>query len=208
MQSLRKAYLGMECFWSESVFAKLDGVVRTRVGYAGGEKPSPSYYDLGDHTETIEVEYDDSLVSFDRILDCFWSHHDPTQKTSRQYQSTIFYVNDEQRKIAEHSFELMQQKRAPLILSTRIVELDQFYQAEDYHQKYWLRCQPAIFRKLNLSDEQLVSSTLAAKVNAFLAGYDNFKVLERLAREYHLDTDLKNSIELIAKRGGDPRACH
>lgn len=62
--------------------------------------------------------------------------------------------------------------------------------------------------QLGLSDEQLVSSTLAAKVNAFLAGYDNFKVLEKLADEYHLDPDLKKSIGLIARRGGDPRACH
>lgn len=58
--------------------------------------------------ETIEIEYDDSLISFDRILDCFWRHHDPTQKTKKQYQSTIFFVNDEQKKIAERSFELMQ----------------------------------------------------------------------------------------------------
>jgi peptide-methionine (S)-S-oxide reductase len=83
-----------------------------------------------------------------------------------------------------------------------------FYQAEDYHQKYWLRCQPRIFNELALTDEQVVNSTLSAKLNAFMAGYNNFDVLKQLAKEHNLSDSLVSTVEKIARAGGDPRACH
>lgn len=87
-------------------------------------------------------------------------------------------------------------------------KFDKFYQAEDYHQKYWLRCQNSIYKALNLSDAELVDSVLAAKVNAFLAGYQKYEVLDELAKEHNLDPALVNKIRAIAEAGGDPRSCH
>ncbi|CAG9535030.1 unnamed protein product [Cercopithifilaria johnstoni] len=180
MISLQKAYLGMQCFWgAESTFAKLDGVLATRVGYAGGTTATPNYRNIGDHTEITEVQFDERIISYDKILDCFWENHDPTKE-----------------------------KYGKRKLRTYIQKLIQFYQAEDYHQKYWLRCQTAIFEKLNLNDEEVVSSLLATKVNAFLGGYKNFDVLKQLADKYRLDDDVIQLIESIAVKSGDTSACH
>ncbi|VDM42058.1 unnamed protein product [Toxocara canis] len=203
MTGYRRAYVGMQCFWGvESSFAKIDGVMRTRVGYAG---------------EITEVQFDEKVVSYERLLDWFWEHHNPTERHKKQYQSAILYIDDEQKRIAEQGLKHIQEKYGNQKVETYVKKLDQFYQAEDYHQKYWLRCQSAVLSKrqereyrfqLNLNDQQVVESTLAAKVNAFLAGYDNFDVLKNLAAQHHLSDDVTKLIEEIARSGGDPRACH
>ncbi|VDK70085.1 unnamed protein product [Litomosoides sigmodontis] len=209
MANLQKAYLGMQCFWgAESTFAKLDGVLATRVGYAGGTTLLPNYRNIGDHTEITEVQFDEKIISYDKILDCFWANHDPTTMYKKQYQSAILYINDQQKETAQESLKKLQQKYGDRKLVTYIKKLVRFYQAEDYHQKYWLRCQTAILNKLNLSDEEVVSSPLAAKVNAFMAGYKNFDVLKHLADKYQLDDDVTKLIENIALTGGDTSACH
>ncbi|KHN82475.1 Peptide methionine sulfoxide reductase [Toxocara canis] len=209
MTGYRRAYVGMQCFWGvESSFAKIDGVMRTRVGYAGGTTQSPTYKNIGDHTEITEVQFDEKVVSYERLLDWFWEHHNPTERHKKQYQSAILYIDDEQKRIAEQSLKHIQEKYGNQKVETYVKKLDQFYQAEDYHQKYWLRCQSAVLSKLNLNDQQVVESTLAAKVNAFLAGYDNFDVLKNLAAQHHLSDDVTKLIEEIARSGGDPRACH
>ncbi|KAK0394688.1 hypothetical protein QR680_000875 [Steinernema hermaphroditum] len=206
--TLQKAYVGMQCFWgAESSFAKLAGVLKTRVGYAGGSSAAPTYKSIGDHTEITEVIFDDSIVSYAAILDWFFSHHDPTVHRKKQYRSGILYVNDEQKKLAEEALEKAR-KNFTSELETYIQPFAEFYVAEDYHQKYWLRCQKDIHEQLQLSDQELIDSPLAAKVNAFLAGYSNFDVLKSLQKEYNLNEALAAHIEDIAKRGGDPRACH
>ncbi|KAL3994032.1 Peptide methionine sulfoxide reductase family protein [Acanthocheilonema viteae] len=209
MTNLQKAYLGMQCFWgAESTFAKLDGVLATRVGYAGGTTVLPNYRSIGDHTETTEIQFDEKIISYDKILDCFWENHDPTEVYKKQYKSAILYVNDQQKDIAQQSVKKIQEKYGNKKLDTYVQKLVRFYQAEDYHQKYWLRCQTAIFKKLNLSDEEMVTSLLATKVNAFLAGYKNFDVLKQLADKYRLDDDVIKLIESIAMAGGVAGACH
>ncbi|KAL3994031.1 Peptide methionine sulfoxide reductase family protein [Acanthocheilonema viteae] len=199
----------MQCFWgAESTFAKLDGVLATRVGYAGGTTVLPNYRSIGDHTETTEIQFDEKIISYDKILDCFWENHDPTEVYKKQYKSAILYVNDQQKDIAQQSVKKIQEKYGNKKLDTYVQKLVRFYQAEDYHQKYWLRCQTAIFKKLNLSDEEMVTSLLATKVNAFLAGYKNFDVLKQLADKYRLDDDVIKLIESIAMAGGVAGACH
>ncbi|VDN90554.1 unnamed protein product [Brugia pahangi] len=209
MTNLQKAYLGMQCFWgAESTFAKLDGVLATRVGYAGGTTDAPNYRNIGDHTEVTEVQFDGNIISYSEVLDCFWRNHNPTKEYKKQYKSAILYLNDQQNEIAKQSLKMIQEKYNNRKLDTYIQKLVQFYQAEDYHQKYWLRCQTAIFKKLNLSNEEVVSSLLATKVNAFLAGYTNFDLLKQLANQYQLDDDVTKLIESIALTGGDTKACH
>ncbi|MFB6190699.1 MAG: peptide-methionine (S)-S-oxide reductase, partial [Candidatus Nanohaloarchaea archaeon] len=74
---LEKAAFGMGCFWGpDALFGSLEGVVRTRVGYAGGEKKDPTYKDLGNHTETVLVEYDPERIGYEDLLDVFWENHD------------------------------------------------------------------------------------------------------------------------------------
>ncbi|KAH7727374.1 peptide methionine sulfoxide reductase [Aphelenchoides avenae] len=205
--ALKKAYWGIGCFWGESALAKIRGVEKTRVGYAGGTSVNPTYTNIGDHTEITEVSYNPDVVSYSDLLTWFFSHNDPTEHHKKQYQSAILYVDPEQKELAEAAVAEEQKKRSKKV-ETYVQKLDKFYQAEDYHQKYWLRCQPRIHKALNLSDAELVDSVLAAKINAYLAGYNDFDELERLSKEHNLDKQLVSEVQAIARAGGDPRACH
>ncbi|KAI1727616.1 peptide methionine sulfoxide reductase domain-containing protein [Ditylenchus destructor] len=206
---LKRAYVGMQCFWGvESSFAKLSGVKKTRVGYAGGQMLNPTYANIGDHTEITELQYDEKQCTYKDLLDWFFAHHDPTVPHKKQYQSAILYVDDEQKSEAESALNQQQKKYGSKKVQTYLTKLDIFYQAEDYHQKYWLRCQRPIFNQLKLSEAEVVDSVLAAKLNAFMAGYDSLEVLKQLAEEYNLPNELTLLIESIARAGGDPRACH
>jgi len=105
MTDVQKAVFGMECFWSpDALFGAQKGVIRTRVGYAGGEKKDPTYRDLGKHTETVLVEYNPEKISYDKLLELFWKNHDYNRKRKPQYASKIFYLKRRtERKKAEES---------------------------------------------------------------------------------------------------------
>uniref|UniRef100_A0A1I7W7A5 peptide-methionine (S)-S-oxide reductase n=1 Tax=Heterorhabditis bacteriophora TaxID=37862 RepID=A0A1I7W7A5_HETBA len=93
-------------------------------------------------------------------------------------------------------------------VETNIAKLEKFYQAEDYHQKYWLRNNKNIFNQLKLDDSQVANSVLATKLNAYAAGYTDFSELSDLQNEYQLSQPLVEQIIEYAKFGGDSRACH
>lgn len=131
------ATFAMGCFWSpDDYFSKLDGVITTRVGYAGGTTPNPTYYNLGDHTETVEITFNPSKISYETLLDHFWKKHDSTIPQSKQYSSVIFVHNKKHREIAEKSLKQKQKKIIGKIL-TNIESAGPFYEAEKYHQKYY-----------------------------------------------------------------------
>ncbi len=133
---MQTATFALGCFWGpDDYFSKLKGVIKTRVGYAGGTKKNPSYYNLGDHTETIEITFDPKIISFEELLKHFWKEHDPTEQQVTQYKSAIFYQNEEQKKLAEKSKKEMEKKLGRKIV-TEIKKAGTFYQAEEYHQKY------------------------------------------------------------------------
>jgi peptide-methionine (S)-S-oxide reductase len=149
-------------------------VVRTRVGYTGGSTPDPFYESLGDHIESVEVEYDPSQISYQDLLDTFWAGHTPTLKPyARQYMPAIFYHTREQQRLAEQSkADGAAQEQKPIY--TQILPAARFYAAEDYHQKYWLRHQLDLmheFRAMYPDDADIVTSTAAARVNGYVAGY-------------------------------------
>ena len=159
---LKKAYFGLGCFWgAEADFAAVEGVKRTRVGYSGGDKEDPTYHELGDHTETVEVTYDKNQITFKELVDKFWEWSSSEDK-KLQYRDIVFYLDQEQKQLAEHA--------APGGTNADIEKFDEFYQAEDYHQKYRLRNSPMFSKFNNLSDEELVESEEAAKANARAAG--------------------------------------
>ena len=147
--NLQMATFAAGCFWGvEEAFTKIKGVKATRVGYIGGNLPNPTYEDVctdrTGHAEALQVEYDPKEVSYEELLDLFWSIHNPTTKNRQgpdigsQYRSTIFYHTPEQERIAKKSKqELDDSTKFQTKIVTEIVPATAFYQAEDYHQKYY-----------------------------------------------------------------------
>jgi peptide methionine sulfoxide reductase msrA/msrB len=137
-----KATFGAGCFWGvEAAFRGLPGV-STRVGYAGGHMTDPSYEDVctGEtgHTEVVEVSYDPEKISYEKLLDVFWSAHDPTYKQKAQYRSVIFYHTPEQQQAAEQAKQrLIDSKAYSRPIVTDILPAPTFYVAEDYHQHFY-----------------------------------------------------------------------
>jgi peptide-methionine (S)-S-oxide reductase len=155
-------------------------VIRTRVGYAGGTKENPTYHSLGNHSETIQIDYDPSQISYEDLLEVFWDSHSPTSRPwSQQYASIIFYHDDEQRQLAIESMAREDAKyQTPLF--TEIAPFSRFYLAEDYHQKYRLQQVPELakeFKAIYPDGSSFVKSTAAARVNGYLDGYGTCEAL-------------------------------
>ena len=183
-------------------------MVRTRVGYAGGTKKNPTYHNLGDHSETVQMDYDPRVISYEKLLDVFWDSHDPTESPwSQQYASIIFYHTDEQKKLAIDSMRREEAKLKSKIY-TVILPAKEFYLAEDYHQKYSLRFAPAIFRELNAmypAIRDLVNSTAAARINGFLDGYGTLADLQEQLPGFGLSAEAsKLLVDDVRRRPGRP----
>jgi len=156
-------------------------VIRTRVGYAGGTKDNPTYRDMGDHSETIQITYDPQLIAFEELLDLFWRHHNSLRKDrSRQYASILFYHTEAQKEKA-----LEKKKEWEQILEgeiqTEIVPFSSMTMAEDYHQKYYLKRYKAateILFDLFPDHTAFVSSTLTARLNGFVKGFGTWEGLK------------------------------
>jgi peptide-methionine (S)-S-oxide reductase len=146
-----KAIFAGGCFWCmEPPYDKLDGVVSTTSGYIGGQKKNPTYEEVSSgrtgHTEAVEVAYDPKKVSYQKLLDVFWRNIDPTVKDQQfcdvgsQYRTGIFYVDEEQKRLAEASKTALE-KSKPFkgAIVTEITRATEFYAAEDYHQDFYLK---------------------------------------------------------------------
>jgi len=145
---LEKATFSAGCFWGvEETFRKLEGVTSTTVGYTGGSTENPTYEQVCSghtgHAESVEVIYDPAKISYDRLLDVFWSNHNPTTPNRQgpdvgtQYRSAIFYHSPEQQAAAVASRDRLQASgkfRSPIV--TQILPAGPFYRAEEYHQRY------------------------------------------------------------------------
>ena len=151
------------------------------MGYAGGTKKSPSYYSLGDHAETIQIDYDPDQITYHELLDVFWKSHNPTSRAlSRQYMSILFYHDEEQRQLALETRSREAAERNAR-LYTEIVPYTEFYLAENYHQKYRLQHEQDLmgeFRRMFPHMADFINSTAAARVNGYLAGYGTSQALE------------------------------
>lgn len=149
-------------------------MIRTRVGYSGGTKKNPTYHDLGDHSETLQIDFDPARVSYEQLLDVFWKAHDPTSRSwSRQYRAALFFHSEEQKRSAEESRDRVA-ARIKGKIQTEILPASEFYLAEGYHQKYYLRLNSflsAEFRQMYPSEKDFVNSTAATRVNGYIGGY-------------------------------------
>lgn len=146
---MEKATFGGGCFWcTEAVFQDLAGVQKVESGYAGGHMENPTYKQVTSgttgHAEVLQITYDPATISYDELLEVFWSTHDPTTLNRQgndigpQYRSIVLYHNDEQREKAERYLKELDASGAydsPIV--TMIEPLQEFYPAEDYHQNYF-----------------------------------------------------------------------
>jgi peptide-methionine (S)-S-oxide reductase len=149
MQQSQKALFAAGCFWGvEAAFREVEGVVSTAVGYSGGDIENPTYRDVCSgrtgHAETVEVIFDPSRVSYQRLLSVFWDSHDPTTLNRQgpdigeQYRSAIFYLTPEQEAEARASRAALEGSgrfKRPIV--TEITAASRFWLAEDYHQQYF-----------------------------------------------------------------------
>ena len=144
------------------------------MGYTGGGTPEPTYHHLGDHTETLQVDFDPQVLSYRDLLAIFWSSHDPGRRAwSVQYKAAVFVHEDEQEHQARETLEEVEAARRKPV-RTEIQRAGPFYVAEDYHQKYYLRQDGVLmrdFRAIFGGDEAAFrESTAAARVNGYVAG--------------------------------------
>ena len=145
---MQKATFGAGCFWGvEAAFQNVNGVTATAVGYEGGSTDNPTYEqvcrDSTGHAEVIEIDFDPGVVSYERLLELFWSMHDPTTLNRQgpdfgtQYRSAVFFHSPEQQAAATALKESLDQSgRFAKPIVTEITPASTFYRAEDYHQKY------------------------------------------------------------------------
>ena len=140
------AGLGLGCFWGPEIkFSKLDGVIKTEVGYCGGNNVQTSYKEVctgeTNHAEVVKLDFDPEIISYEKIVKYFFEFHDPTTLNSQgpdfgtQYRSEIFYLNDKQKIMAEKILNEENKKLSGKVV-TKISEVKNYCPAEEYHQKY------------------------------------------------------------------------
>lgn len=178
-------------------------MVRTRVGYAGGTTPNPTYSNIGDHSETVQIDYDPTKVSYEELLKVFWDSHSPVmQPWSRQYRSIIFYHNDEQRRLALATKQREEARLGHTVL-TEIVPFSVFHLAEEYHQKYYLQHIRELmreFRAVYPDFTDFLDSTAAARINGIAGGYGSFESLEEQLESFGLSSSANTRLLEIGRQ--------
>ena len=140
------AILGLGCFWGPEIkFSKLDGVIKTEVGYCGGHNAETNYKEVctgtTNHAEVVKLDFDPKVISYERILEYFFEIHDPTTLNSQgpdfgtQYRSEIFYLNDEQKNTAKKIIDKENERLSGKVV-TKISQVKNYCAAEEYHQRY------------------------------------------------------------------------
>ena len=140
------AILGLGCFWGpERKFGEIDGVTNTEVGYCGGKNKDTNYQEVctgtTGHAEVVKIEFDENIISYEKIINLFFDFHDPTTLNRQgpdigtQYRSEIFYENEDQR-IEAHEILKEYNKKFNGKIKTNISKINNYCKAEDYHQKY------------------------------------------------------------------------
>ena len=140
------AVLALGCFWGPEIkFSKIEGVIKTEVGYCGGNSPTTTYKEVctgkTNHAEVVKIDFDEKIISYEKILKIFFQIHDPTTLNSQgpdfgtQYRSEIFYLNNNQKKIAEKVLNDTNERLSGKVV-TKISLLKNYCPAEEYHQMY------------------------------------------------------------------------
>lgn len=170
-------------------------------------KENPTYHNLGDHTETIQIDYDPAVISYQKLLEIFWDSHNPVSPPwSKQYMSIIFFHNDDQKSLALASMD-HESARKKRKIYTKILPYREFFPAEDYHQKYRLRSErdlmTEIKRTMYTQAEDFMNSTAVARINGYLDGYGTLEDLQKDLPGFGLSPGAaKRLIEIVKGRKG------
>ncbi len=174
------------------------------MGYAGGTKENPTYHSLGDHTETLQIDFDPAKTHYGKLLEIFWGEHEPWSRPwSRQYMSVIFYHSEEQKKAALASRE-REASRLGARIYTEIMPFTRFHLAEGYHQKYYLRNRGEVARELRAiypAEKDFIDSTAAARLNGYAGGYGTGGDFEKEAADLGLSPEgIARMKEILRRR--------
>lgn len=176
------------------------------MGYAGGRQVNPTYRHIGDHTETVQVDYDPKRITYGQLLDIFWKSHTPTSGSrSGQYMRAVFYHDENQRKQAEAARTALEQELGHTV-HTRVVPLRSFTMAEDYHQKYLLKQQHRLMvemARIYPSHRDFVDSTAVARINGYVGGNGSREPFERAIDRLGLSDAGKQTLQNIVQRQWD-----
>lgn len=193
---LQTATFALGWFWGpEAQFGIIKGIYRTRVGYTGGTLPSPTYRNMGDHTEAMQVDFNPGEISFLELAHLFWNLHNPCATPySRQYMSAIWYHDSQQLVAIEQSMPKVKVNQAQQI-ETVVAPMGEFYLAEDYHQKYRLQsCRELMkkFKAMYPNFEDFNNSTASTRLNGFASGHGTAKMFESESDQYGFERDELN----------------
>lgn len=137
---------------------------------------------MGDHTETVQIDYDPQVLSYARLLTIFWNKHRPGRRSwTRQYMNAVFYHNDTQKELALQSKAVIEQKSGRIV-RTKILPLRAFYRAEGYHQKYVLNRRPELVKEMTRiypNEKDYVNSKAVARLNGYVGGHGTMEQLKR-----------------------------
>lgn len=168
----------------------------------GGATEDPTYYKLGDHSETVQLDYDPNVISYDGLLEVFFASHDPTASTTCQYKSAIFVHTADQERLAQEA-RLREEQRLGRPVQTEIAAARTFYLAEEYHQKFSLRFNAPIlaeFRAMYPDFADIVNSTAATRVNAYLDGMGTIEQLERELPKLGLSEESQKQLRSVLSK--------
>ncbi len=181
-------------------------MIRTRVGYAGGRQDNPDYGHIGDHTETVQVDYDPQRITYKALLNIFWQSHKPTGRSwSRQYMNAVFFHDDRQRQAAMDSKAEVEKKLGQPV-KTEVAPLRTFTMAEDYHQKYIIKQHydlNAEMSRIYPLHRDFVDSTAVARLNGYASGHGDKDQLMREIDQLGLTEAGKKALTDMLKRKWD-----
>jgi hypothetical protein len=160
---------------------------------------------LGDHTETLQIDYDSERISYAKLLELYWGEHDPTSRAwSSQYKAVVFYHDEAQKRLAEETRERLAAKlKRPV--HTEVIPFSRFYPAEAYHQKYYLRQNRRLLKELQHfypQDVDLMNSTAAARVNGYLGRFGTIEKLKADVDRFGLSESGRRELLEILGAGG------
>ena len=174
-------------------------MIRTRVGYAGGLAENPDYNHIGDHAETVQLDYDPGQITYEELLEIFWKSHNPFGRSwSRQYRNAVFVHNEEQRRRAENSRAALENRTGKSV-KTQITEIRSFTLAEEYHQKYLLK-QHSLKREMKRiypRHQDFMDSTAVARLNGYVGGNGSQEQLIREIDSLGLSPEGKEKLDGI-----------
>ncbi len=175
------------------------------MGYAGGKAENPDYGHIGDHTETVQVDYDPSRITYEELLVVFWESHNPRERAwSSQYMNAVFYHNEKQRRAALASKAKVEEKTGRTV-HTQILPVRSFTLAEAYHQKYMLRQNTDLswhFKRIYPDLNDFINSTAVTRLNGYVGGYGNLSQLERESAVLGISEVIQKHLVKRVRRSG------